>query len=564
MRKIFAFSLFIGLITFSTISFACTNFIVTKGASTDGSVMVSYAADSHQLYGDLYYYAAAEYPKGTMLKIYEWDTGKYLGEIPQVERTYNVVGNVNEFQVAIAETTYGGREELVNPEGIIDYGSLIYTTLQRAKTAREAIKIMTELMDAYGYCSSGESFSVIDKNEAWVFEVIGKGPGNKGAVWVAMLIPDGYVCAHANQARITTFPYQKKNNWNDTKQTVYNSKDVISFAKDKGYFSGKDEEFSFSDTYAPVDFSAARFCELRVWAFYNHIASGMDKYWGYATGNDIQYGAHGYATNRMPLWIKADRKLSQKDLFKFMGDHLEGTELDMSKDFGAGPFGVPYRWRPMTWDIDGVKYVHERTTATQQTGFSFIAQLRSWLPDQIGAINWFGADDAATTVYVPMYASITEIPYPFKTGNGDLMNFTMESAFWIFNMVSNFAYTRYNAMYPEIEKVQDELHTKFIKDVENFDKKMVDVLKNDQPTAIKEITQFSIDEANYTQERWTGLFGYLFTKYMDGNIKTPREVPEGYKYYAPKVEQPRYPDFWYREIVKDHGDKILDKGNQSH
>lgn len=551
-----------GLFIISTAGFACTNFIVTKGASADGSVMVSYAADSHQLYGDLYHYPAAKYAKGSMLKIYEWDTGKYLGEIPQVERTYNVVGNVNEYQLAIAETTYGGREELVDPDGIMDYGSLIYVTLQRTKTAREAIKLMTELMDQYGYCSSGESFSVIDKNEAWIFEIIGKGKGNKGAVWVAMLIPDGYVCAHANQARITTFPYQKKNNWTDAKQSVYNSKDVISFAKEKGYFNGKDEEFSFSDTYAPVDFSAARFCELRVWAFYNHISSGMEKYWDYATGNDIQYNEHGYATNRMPLWIKADRKLSQRDLFKYMGDHLEGTELDMSKDIGAGPYGVPYRWRPMTWDLDGVSYIHERTTATQQTGFSFIAQLRSWLPDKIGAINWFGADDAATTVYVPMYASITEIPYPFRTGNGDLMNFTMESAFWIFNMVSNFAYTRYNAMYPEIEKVQNELYSKFFNDINGFDKKMEELLKTNPDDAIEQITQFSAEEAKYTQQKWTELFAYLFTKYMDGNVKTPREVPEGYKYYAPKVEQPRYPDFWYNAIVKDHGDKIIDKSKK--
>jgi dipeptidase len=559
MRKIFVFSLFIVLSVFSTVSMACTNFIVTKGASADGSVMVSYAADSHQLYGDLYHYPAAEYPKGSMLKIYEWDTGKYLGEIPQVEHTYNVVGNVNEHQLAIAETTYGGRPELVNPDGIIDYGSLIYITLQRAKNAREAIKIMVELMDNHGYCSSGESFSIIDKNEAWILEVIGKGEGNKGAVWVAMLIPDGYVSAHANQARITTFPYQKKNNWNDAKQTVFNSKDVISFAKGKGYFNGKDAEFSFSDTYAPVDFGAARFCELRVWAFFNHISSGMEQYWGYATGNDIKYNEYGYATNRMPLWIKADKKLTQLDLFKFMSDHLEGTELDMSKDFGAGPFSVPYRWRPMTWELDGKNYIHERTTATQQTGFSFIAQLRGWLPDPIGALNWFGADDAATTIYVPMYASIKEIPYPFRTGNGNLMNFTMESAFWIFNLVSNFAYTRYDAMYPEIVKVQDEIYIKFIDDVNNFDKKMINMLSTNQEQAIKEITKFSADAADYTQKKWTELFGYLFTKYMDGNIKTPQATPDGYKYYAPKVEQPRYPDFWYKKIVEDHGDKIKAK-----
>ena len=555
-KKVFVL-LLSNVLLLTSVSFGCTNFIVTKGASSNNSVMVSYSADSHALYGEIYYFPAASYPKGAMLKVYEWDSGKYLGEIPQVSQTYNVVGNVNENQVAIAETTYGGREELANTEGIMDYGSLIYIALQRSRTAREAIKIMTELMDEHGYCSSGESFSVIDKNEAWIFEIIGK--GGKGAVWVAMLIPDGYVCAHANQARITTFPFQKKNDWNNAKQIVYNSKDVITFAREKGYFNGKDAEFSFSDTYAPVDFSAARFCELRVWAFYNHIFSGMDKYWGYATGNDIQYGANGYASNRMPLWIKADRKISQKDLFKYMGDHLEGTELDMSKDFGAGPYHCPYRWRPMTWEYNGKKYVHERTTATQQTGFSFIAELRGWLPDKVGALNWFGVDDAATTVYVPIYASITEIPYPFRQGNGDLMTFTMDAAFWIFNMVSNYAYTRYSDMYPEIAAKQDELHNKFIKEVNEFDIKMTELLNQNPEAAVKEMTKFSDEKANLTQKTWTDLFAYLFTRYMDGNIKTSRTIPDGHKYYSPEIKQPNLPDFWYKRIVEDHGDKLLDK-----
>ncbi|HPX76799.1 MAG TPA: C69 family dipeptidase, partial [Bacteroidales bacterium] len=423
-------------------SYACTNFIITKGASTDGSVMVSYSADSHVLYGELYHWPAKTYPKGTMLDIWEWDSGKYLGKIPQVEQTYNVVGNVNEFQLSIAETTFTGREELGTPNGIMDYGSLIYVTLQRAKTAREAIKILTDLVEEHGYASTGESFSICDKNEAWILELIGKGEGKKGAVWVALLIPDGYVSAHANQARITTFEYQKKNDWFNPKQTVFNSKDVISFAREMKYFDGKDSEFSFSDTYAPVDFGGARFCEIRVWAFFNAVKSGMDQYWDYAKGH-IKRGAHGYATNRMPLWIKPDKKISQIDMFKFMRDHLEGTELDMRNDIGAGPYGNPYRWRPMTWSVDGEDYVMERATATQQTGFSFIAQLRSWLPDAFGAINWFSVDDAGFTVYVPMYSTITKIPRPYAVGNGDLMDFTLESAFWVFNMVSNFAYTRY-------------------------------------------------------------------------------------------------------------------------
>lgn len=554
MKKFFVI-LIAGLLFTSLAGFACTNFIITKGASKDGSVMVSYAADSHLLYGELYHWPAKKYPKGTMLKVYEWDTGKFLGEISQVEETYNVVGNVNEHQVAIGETTYGGRPELVDTTGIIDYGSLIYITLQRAKTAREAIMIMTELMDTYGYYSSGESFSVCDKNEAWIFEVIGKGVGNKGAVWVAMLIPDGYVCAHANQARITTFEYQKKNDWFNPKQTVFNSKDVISFAREKGYFNGKDQDFSFSDTYAPVDFGGARFCEIRVWAFFNAVSDGMSDYWEYAKGN-IKHGENGYATNRMPLWVQPNKKITQMDMFKFMGDHLEGTELDMSKDIGAGPFGNPYRWRPLTWEVDGVAYCNERATATQQTAFSFVAQLRSWLPDMIGAINWFSVDDAATTVYVPMYASMTEIPEPYKVGNGDLMNFTMESAFWVFNMVSNYAYTRYSMMFPDIQKVQFELHNSFVGDVEKLDKKMIEIIKTDPVKVQNEINRFSNAAAIKTHKRWTELYAYLFTKYLDGNLKTPSKVPDGYKYYAPNIEFPGYGEQWYKRIVDETGDQF--------
>ncbi len=553
MKKLFLF--FAVVFLFAKISDACTNFIVTKGASVDGSVMVSYAADSHLLYGELYHFPAKTYPKGSKLKIYEWDTGKFLGIIDQVEQTYNVIGNVNEFQVAIGETTYGGREELVDTTGIMDYGSLIYIALQRSKSAREAIKIMVELMDKYGYYSSGESFSVCDKNEAWIFEVIGKGPGRKGAVWVAMKIPDGYVSAHANHARITTFPFQKKNDWFNPNQTVFHSPDVISFAREKGYYNGPDNEFSFSDTYAPLDFGGARFCEIRVWAFFNAVADGMDKYWDYAKGNIIR-GKHDYPTNRMPLWVKPNRKLSQKDLFILMGDHLEGTELDMSKDIGAGPFGCPYRWRPLTWKVDGVTYCNERATATQQTAFSFIAQLRSWLPDHVGAVNWFSVDDAATTVYVPMYACITETPYNFREGNGDLMNFTMESAFWVFNLVSNWAYTRYNAMFPDIQKVQEELHNKFISEIAENDKKFVELYNKDKDKAIAEMTKYSHYAAEYTHKKWTELFAYLFTKYMDGNIKTPTEVPEGYKYYAPNLKQPGYGEEWYRRIANETGDKL--------
>lgn len=536
-------------------SYACTNFIITKGASTDGSVMVSYSADSHALYGELYHWPAKKYAKGEKLQIWEWDTGKYLGEIDQVEQTYNVVGNVNEFQLAIGETTFTGREELCLPNGIMDYGSLIYTTLQRAKTAREAIKVLTDLVEEYGYASTGETFSICDKNEAWLLELIGKGEGKKGAVWVALLIPDGYVSSHANQARITTFKYQKKNDWFNPKQTVFNSKDVISFAREMKYFDGKDSEFSFSDTYAPVDFGGARFCEIRVWAFFNAINSGMDQYWDYAKGH-IKRGNHGYATNRMPLWIKPDRKISQTDMFKFMADHLEGTELDMRKDIGAGPYGNPYRWRPMTWSVDGEDYIMERATGTQQTGFSFVAQLRSWLPDAFGAINWFAVDDAGFTVYVPMYSTITKIPHPFAVGNGDLMEFTMESAFWIFNMVSNFAYTRYDMMYPEIEKEQNRLHADFLKETSELERKLAEIYEKDPKTVLKEVNNYSNQAAERTLKDWTQLYGYLFTKYMDGNVKTKQEIPDGYKYYAPKVEWIELSDKWKRLIVKDTEGKL--------
>ncbi|MDR2836437.1 MAG: C69 family dipeptidase [Bacteroidales bacterium] len=559
MNKIFFITQFLVLMIISSIGFSCTNFIVTKGASKDGSVMISYAADSHVLYGELYHYAAQKYSAGSILKIYEWDTGKYLGEIPQATETYNVVGNVNEYQVAIGETTYGGREELWKPNGIMDYGSLIYIALQRSKTAREAIRIIAELTAEYGYCSEGESFSIADKNEAWIFEMIGKGEGEKGIVWVARLIPDGYISGHANQARITTFPFQKKNNWTDLNQTVYHSVDVITFAKKKGYFTGKDADFSFSDTYNPVTFDGARFCDLRIWCFFNHVADGMKDFWGYATGNDIKYDANGYAINRMPLWIKPTNKISQLDMFKYMGDHLEGTELDMSKDFGSAPYGLPYRWRPMTWAIDDVNYVHERTTGTQQTGFSFVAQLRGYLPDKIGAVNWFGTDDCASTVYVPMIASITKIPHCFAVGNGDMMNFTMESSFWITNLVTNYAYTRYNLIHPEIEAEQQRLYKIFIDDLTAFDTKMVDILKNDSGSAQDEINKFSKKQAETFHSSWTTLFAHLFTKYMDGNVKTPVPIPVGNKYVAPKVEQPGYPEYWMRKIVNDNGNMLKAK-----
>ena len=557
MKRLYLGLLFLSVTGFGFQSVACTNFLVTKGASVDGSTFISYAADSHVLYGELYHWPAATYEKGTMLDVYEWDTGKFLGQIEQAEETYNVVGNMNEHQVAIGETTYGGRSELGSqPDAIIDYGSMMYLALQRSKTAREALKVMTELVDKYGYYSLGESISVSDPNEVWIFEIIGKGEGQKGAVWVALRVPDGYVCAHANQARITTFPladgqksilFSQRDKINDPDVGCYYADDVITFAREKGYFDGNDEEFSFSDTYAPVSFGGARFCEVRVWSFFRSVKAGMDKYYDYASGHNLK--------NRMPLWIKPDRKVAVEDVMDYMRDHLEGTPLDMTKDIGAGPFENPYRWRPLTWQVDGVTYCNERAASTQQTGFVFVAQARSWLPDGIGGIFWFGVDDAASTVFTPMYSSITRVPFAFEQGNGSMMDFSFGSGFWVFNMVSNFAYTRYNLIHPEIRAEQTNLEWKFQEQTKEMDKKALALYQNNKKDdAVALLTEYSVTAGDETVKHWLDFYAYLFTKYMDGNVKEKVDVPEGYKYHVPKLQQPGYSEDWYRRIVEETGD----------
>src|SRR5690554_603752 len=473
MRKV---SLIILLVLFTTtLTFPCTNLLVGKKASTDGSTIISYAADSYGLYGELYHWPAKEYKPGEMLKVYEWDSGKYLGEIPQVLKTYNVIGNMNEHQLAIGETTFGGRSELTDSTGIIDYGSLIYITLQRAKNAREAIKIMTSLVSEYGYYSSGESFSIADPNEIWVMEMIGKGPGNKGAVWVAVRIPDDCVTAHANQARIQQFPL------NDPENCIY-SPDVITFAREKGYFTGKDSEFSFAKAYAPLDFGALRFCEARVWSFFNNVNKDMGKYVTYA---------QGLTTDPMPLYIKPDRKLSVQDIQNLMRDHYEGTELDWRFDVGAGPFNSPYRWSPLTYQVDSVEYCNERPIATQQTAFSFVAQMRSWLPNEIGGILWFGIDDAAQTVYYPFYCGHNEVPHEMKIGNGDLLTFSWTSAFWIHNWVSNLVYTRYSDMSEDMKKVQSALENRFHASQPQIEEKALSVLEQSNQDAVKYLTSYT-------------------------------------------------------------------------
>jgi dipeptidase len=539
---------------------ACTNFLITKGATKDGSVMISYSADSHVLYGELYYKPAKTWPAGTMVDIYEWDTGKYLGKIPQKAQTYSVVGNMNQHQLSIGETTFGGRPELEDSTGMIDYGTLIYFTLQRAKNAREAILNFSQLVTDYGYSSEGESFSIADENEAWILELIGKGVGKKGAVWVARRIPDGYISGHANHPRITTFPLSDGVKSITTKElnkiydpeveTVY-AYDVIDVARGYKWFDGEDKDFSFCDAYAPLDFSGARFCEARVWSGFNMVNSQMGKYLDYAMGENLK--------NRMPLWIKPDTKLEVKDVIRMMRNYYQGTPMDMTKDIGAGPYGCTVRWRPMQWKVDGVGYIHERAISTQQTGFSFVAQSRSWLPDPVGGINWFGVDDTYYTVYSPMYCGITKVPETFAVGNGDIMTFSDNAAFWVFNQVSNFAYTRTRLLIGDLQKKQAELEDGYFKQTEDVDKSAEALYKKNPASAIKYLTDFSVKAGNNTVMQWKELYKFLFTKYVDGNVKEKQPVPKGYRFHVPKLTQPGYGDEWNRIIVKNTGEKFREK-----
>lgn len=556
LKKRLLFILLILVALQITPSEACTNFLISKGATKDGSAMITYAADSHVLYGELYFWPAADYADGTMLNVVEWDTGKFLGKIPQVKHTYQVSGNMNENQVAIGETTFGGRKELESQkEAIVDYGSLIYIALQRAKTAREAITIMTDLVKNHGYASSGESFSIADPNEVWILEMIGKGEGQKGAVWVAQRIPDGYISGHANQARITRFPL------NDPKNCLY-APDVVSFAREKGWFDGKNNDFSFSDTYAPVDFSGARFCEARVWSGFNKVNKQMGQYESYAMGK-VTYGENKYATNRMPLWIKPDSLLSVKDVINLMRDHYEGTELDMTKDAGAGPFGSPYRWRPMEWKVDSVTYVHERAISTQQTGFSFVAQCRSFLPNPIGGILWFGVDDTYMTVYMPIYCGIKQVPASLKVGDGDMLTWSDNSAFWVFNEVSNFCYSRYNDMIVDIQKVQSQQENKFVDYTPVVDQAALTLWNNGQKDLARQyLTDYSVSQVETTVKKWRDLGHFLLIKYKDGNVMVEKNgVFERNESGIVPVSplHPAYPDWYYRTIIdgkKDHFKEI--------
>ena len=538
---------------------ACTNFLITKGASVDGSTFISYCADSHIRYGELYFTPAADWPEGSMRVCYDRGTNAPRGSVPQPPHTYQVVGYINENQVAIGETTFGGREELIDPNGIVDYGSLMFIALERSRTAREAIKIMADLVEEYGYGSDGESFSISDPNEVWYMEMMPKGE-EKGAVWVAIRIPDGYVSGHANAARITTFILRNgktsitdkdwKKLYNEQVEVIYKH-DVIDFARKKGYFSGKDKDFDFSAAYAPVDFSAARICDLRVWTMFNKVCDGMDEYWDYVTGKDLSH--------RMPLYVKPNRKISLSDMMAFQRDHFQGTELDKTQDPGAGPFGSPFRFNPLYWKYDDKPYFNERSIEVVQTGFSFIAQCRNWLPNPIGGIIWFGVDDTNSTVYTPFYCSISEVPIEYRVGNGDMLTYSDNAAFWVFNRLAHFKYLYYNRVIGDIQAKQKSLEDSYQEQVNYADNEAMNLLTESPEKAIAYLTDFSNKAGHNTVEQWRNLSNYLLVKYLDSNVKQVDENGEFLRNpygYPLKPQQPGYPDSWKKEVIEGTGDRF--------
>jgi dipeptidase len=572
IKRIIAISLIFLMIPGISSVFACTNLIVTKGASADGSVMITYAADSHTRYGTLGFFPAADHKPGDLCEVFHYENGKLLGTIPEVAHTFSVVQFMNENQVAIGETTFGGLDSLTTqPGAILDYGSLMRIGLQRSKTAREMIKVMTELVAQYGYATSGESFSISDANEAWIMEMIGKGKYEKGAVWVARLIPDGYVSGHANQARITTFPFQKTNNWTDLKQTVYHSADVISFAKKHNFYKGSDDAFSFSDVYNPLNFGGARFCDARVWSFFRKINKELrdkDIYTSYAEGKfarDAKYpdqsaNPNGFVSNRLPLWVKADSPITLHQVIAGMRDHYEDTPLDMRNDPGAGPYQSPYRWRPMEFKVDSAMYLCERAIATQQTGYSFVAQSRGWLPAPIGGIFWFGVDDTDGCVYAPMYCSIQRVPESYALGNGSMITWSETSAFWTFNQVNNWAYSRYNLIHPEIETYQAQLESQYANEVKIIDQQAAELYKQNPAAATDFLTCYSAFTGNKLVADWKAFYQYLFMKYMDGNVKNAegrKLLDNGNGKNIPKApKQPGYGKEWERIMIQGTGDRL--------
>ncbi|MDD7462764.1 MAG: C69 family dipeptidase [Prevotella sp.] len=525
--------------------YACTNFIVGKAASADGSVFCSYNADDYGLFIGLCHFPAAKHAPGTMRKIYDWDSQKYLGEIPEAPETYNVIGNINEYQVSIGETTYGGREEMVDSTGLIDYGSLIYLALQRSKTAREAIKVMTSLTETYGYYSSGETFTICDPNEAWIMEMMGKGPGSKGVVWVAVRIPDNAICAHANQSRITTFSQYKKGD-------VMYSKDVIKFAREKGWYNGKDKDFSWRDTYAAADFGGRRFCDARVWAFFNHFDKNFDKYLPWVLGKDPK-------AEDMPLWIIPNKKVSLQDMQMCMRDHYENTPLAMdSTDIGGGIWQMPYRPTPLSYKVDGKKFFNERATSTQQTAFTYIAQLRSWLPREIGGILWFGNDDGNMVPYTPIYCGNTTQPECYNTPGADAVTFSDKNAFWVCNWVSNMVYPRYSQMFPTLKEVRDSLENSYFANQKIIEQQALAMYQSSPSKAVALLNNYSNEQAQNMLAAWKDLAIHLIVKYNDMAVKPT----EGRKFLRTKeglgarVKRTGIPTSFARQLNKLCGDKF--------
>ena len=528
----------------ASISMACTNFIVGKAASTDGSVICTYNADDYGMFQGLCHFPAGKHQKGEMRKVYDWDNNKYHGEIAEAAETYNVIGNINEWQVTIGETTFGGREELVNPSGILDYGSLIYITLQRCKTAREAISIMTSLVEEYGYNSGGETFTICDPNEAWIMEMVGKGPEKKGAVWVAIRIPDNAICAHANQSRITTFDQK------DKKNVIY-SKDVIKFAREMGFFSGKDADFSFNAAYGAPDFGGRRFCEARVWSFFNHFAD-MTPYLDYAMGKVPN-------AEPMPLWIIPNRKVSVQDIEECMRDHYEGTPFALDNDMGGGIWDMPYRPTPLSFEVDGKKCFNERPTSTQQTGFSYVSQMRSWLPREIGGCMWWGNDDGNMIAYTPIYCGNTVQPKCYNTPGANDVTFSMDNAFWVCNWVSNMVYPRYSQMFPSLKAVRDSLENSYFANQKAIEERALQMYKENPAEAKKFLNNYSNEKAQQMLERWQQLAFYLIVKYNDMAVRPEingkfEVTPEG---LGARVKRTGFPEKYARKLIKETGDRYV-------
>ena len=548
MNKIFASALMaVAMLGSVSEAEACSNFIVGKKASVDGSVMCSYSADDYGMFQNLCHYPAAKHAKGEMRKIFDWDSNKYYGEIPEVAETYNVIGNINEWQVTIGETTYGGREEMVDSTGIMDYGSLIYVALQRSKTAREAIKVMTTLANTYGYNSEGETFTICDPNEAWIMEMMGKGAGSKGAVWVALRIPDDAICAHANQSRIGKF------NMKDKKNVMY-AKDVVSFARSKGWFQGKDADFSWKMAYAKPDFSGRRFCDARAWAMLNHFYD-MSPYLDWALGKNPD-------AQDMPLWVVPNKKVSVQDVENVMRDHYEGTPLSVAdgSDIGGGIWEMPYRPTPLMYKVDGKQYFNERPVSTQQSGFVFVSQMRSWLPREIGGVFWFANDDANMAAFTPVYCSMTERPECYNTPGADALHFSKKNAYWVCNMTSNMVYPRYSLMFPTLKEVRDSLDNSYFAAQAGVEKKAQELYAQNPQAAVKYLNDYSVEKAQQMLARWNQLFEFMVVKYNDMIIKptdkngTFKKTPYG---LGATPVRSGYPEKFAKQLVKQSGDKFL-------